>query len=906
MPGDRLDEVQAVKDGLLDSQVVLNQDTAAGRLQSEWQVIKDGLSQGFQQRKEHAQENLLGTGVEVATSFGVGAGLTTMLKAGGRWGKTAEIVGGVMLLGMAGDVARRSYGVYDAYSQNPGNTIKDQLLRKEAVAQNFGTAAFDYPVMFLSGGAGAGAAHFGPRMVNNFRTSINSASEFTIAPLGESAFGRNATMDLAINGRLGAKEKGSDILSVVRDRLDAPHKSVQLNELSALMEAKKIAAHPEVRPVYEQMSQTLAAVDKMKPQMVRDEAAVLAFEKQIGEIKGLKPEIQNVRSAEQAIAALKADVERLPGLTEQQSALSRQISEARKAQESKTKAPADETPVNIESLRETLQGVKEEIRGITARQQQESVLQSNFEAASKALAERKAAIEAGTDAEVAALNQSLNPLKSSLETKQGELKGLLDKLTELDKTYVAKAEQIRPSLNADDSGAIFDVPKYVRPKDVLADAPKMPPRVQRTETSRTTPEAPRAGTEASRISAESVRASEKGVTGRSDAASTAAPKPVEKVAAPANNRQPQANDRQSHGDRNSNRQNDRGQSRDQNAGRNQGDRRQNERETRADKAQQPARITQKDVDNAHLEAVRAVEDFTKTSKRHTTALKKVNDYIDTATAQFATDVQAANSVGKVVQNVESLLAKLENWERAPGWIRGADRAQVMLKQGLDAEGMARFDKWYESQNQLYIPRETMPELKLMAIQEHLQRRVAVESVKNWLRTASDVDAAVSPIVQKGFDIVRQGVLPDGRPIPKGSDLIVFEQKPGANGQPDSVLPFAKMGDKLQRFDDVKISEGLRKMEAMRKEGPQAFTAEELYGFRLDHDPSRLMAASNQVGYAILRPGGPYGKNVLFFELAPTVDAALYPKGLKADAPGVSGTNTGVIFNMLRNGNTPKK
>jgi hypothetical protein len=162
-----------------------------------------------------------------------------------------------------------------------------------------------------------------------------------------------------------------------------------------------------------------------------------------------------------------------------------------------------------------------------------------------------------------------------------------------------------------------------------------------------------------------------------------------------------------------------------------------------------------------------------------------------------------------------------------------------------------------------------------------------------------VDASVSPIVQQGFQIMADGKLPDGKPIPKGSDMIVFEKVKAPNDQ-EMVLPFAKDGQHVQRFDDTKISEGLRKLEAMSSGGPQALSPEDLYGFRLDHDPSRLMAAGNQVGYAILRPGGQYGKNVMFMQFADGLDPALVPRSLRIDGPNGPGTNTGVLYNMVKN------
>jgi hypothetical protein len=310
-------------------------------------------------------------------------------------------------------------------------------------------------------------------------------------------------------------------------------------------------------------------------------------------------------------------------------------------------------------------------------------------------------------------------------------------------------------------------------------------------------------------------------------------------------------------------------------------------------------VGEAELNRAAADARKAVDDFAATHKRHTTALKKLTDYIDTAFNHFASDPKAAADVGKVSANVDAMLGKLENWERPPAWIRQADKAAMMQRNGMNASEMDRFDKWYQSQSQTFNDNPTMsPDRRLLEIREHLASRVAVESVKNWLRMAPDVQKAVSPIVQDGFETMASGKTPDGREIPKGSDMIVFE-KVNRNGQ-DMVLPFAKDGQHVQRFDDNKIAEGLRKFDAMSQGGPQALNPDDLYGFRLDHDPARLLESRQQVGYAILRPGGQYGKNILYMQFSPDLDPALIPKVLKADSSGVTGTNTGVLYNMVKN------
>lgn len=901
MPGDRLYEYTAGNSELLDTQV------SGSKFQQELQNIREGLSQGFSSRVQQAQDNAFMTGVEVAGSFGVGAALATAAKVGGRWGVAADVVGKVMLAGMGADVFRRGYNVAEAYQSSSGNAYQDQLNRRDAIAQNFGTAAFDYPVMMLSGAAGAGAVHFGPKLSASLSTSLEGlrtptmgmanpemalipvrANNFDVAALGRPDAISRSSMDIGGFGRLGVKElpaKSIDPLSAIRDRLDAPHKTARgLEELSALLEAKKIAGHPEVRPIYDEMSATLKQVDTIKPSLARDEQALAGFDKQIAQIKNLKDEIQAVRSAEALLTSAKADMEKLPGLTERQSALTAELSAARKAAEAQAKGgPKPDEPVaDVGSIREELGRVKQDISDIRQRSQNLNQFEQNHASAQQALEARRKAIESGTDPEIIAIEKQMEPLKASVADKKGEIGALVGKLQELDARFVEKSLAVKPLVANSDANTIVDLPKYEKPRLDLEPTQRITPKraaqtVEPAQAPKVMPETRVArGNEASNTNAEAIQ---RAANDRARSADRAQPQ--------------QTSPERKGSERNSERSNERARGNDRVA---------------------ETRVTLKDVSNAHSEAKQAVDDFLKTSKRHTTALKKVNDYIDTAAKLMASDREfASKDTGTVLANVENLLSKLDNWERSPAWIRGAERQQLMKGQGIDAATMAKFDKWYESQNQIYYERASNgggPEMKLAMIQEHLQRRVAVESVKNFLRSAGSIEQGISPVVNNGFKLMAEGKLPDGRPIPKGSDMIVFEQKTVRTPQgetQDVMVPFAKNGDKIQRFDDSKIAAGQQKFDTLKTEGPEGLPAKDLYALWLDHDPSRLLAIKpeNQAGYAILRPGGAHGKNVLFMEFSKGIDSALIPRGLKADAPDGIGTNTGVLYNMLRNTLKPK-
>lgn len=871
----RVAEITKVKDGLHDSQVAHNNDSINGALQSQWEVIRDGLSQGMSARAQQAQDNSLLTGVEIASSFGLGAGLAMAAKAGGRWTQAAEGAG-VLFAGMMGyDLTKRGMAIHDAYSSTSAETMQGQQMRKDAIAQYAGSGLVDYSLMFASGGLGAASVHFGPKFATKLSTTMEPLGRFgqLDAPALQPARvqSRFNMMDLGDVGRLGAKEKApalaSDPIEAARQRLEFPHRSVGLEQLSALMEAKQLAAHPEVKPIYEQMASTLTQVDTLKPKLSLDEQALGQHQKTLADIKSLKPEQQAVRTAEASVTGVKADIERLPALRDEQAAISRLIQDNKPASKDAPaeprKAGKDKEPaVNLEELRQNRRELNETIANIQARAKELPNLEQRLATAQSALEARRAAIESGEDPAIKAIEAQMKPLQESVSAKKTELDTLSQQLKDLDKQIQEKSNQVRPTLGAAAPDLLSSVPKYVKPKVDLPVQERVAPP-------------PRSKVEA--IRPEPLKPIERSVE-----------RPVEKPAVAPKTEQPVEKARTSA-------QNDRTAQAER-----------NERST--EKVTAPQVVKEADVNRSFSEAKQAVDDFAATHKRHTTALKKVNDYIEKAFGWFASDAEAASSAGKVAANVDAMLGKLENWDRSPAWIRPADRAQMMQRNGFDLAAMDKFDKWFQSQNKPFHDNPNMmPDRRLVDIQQHLSRRVAVESVKNYLRTAPDVNTSVSPIVQQGFDLVASGKLPDGRAIPKGSDMIVFEKRTlkGPNGDQEVVLPFAKDGQHMQRFDDVKISEGLRKLAVIKNEGPQGLPAEDLYGFRLDHDPSRLMASSEQVGFAILRPGGQYGKNMLFMKFADGLDPAIIPKSLRVDSQNGAGTNTGVLYNMLRN-SAPKK
>lgn len=136
--------------------------TTADKLRMEANLLSTGIKQGFTDRARDAWDNKAATALEFGTAALIGAGLTAMHHAGGRWGTAAKFAT-AGLAGLAiGDVAARlaptAMAMNDAW-HDPSRF--DQS--KDVIASRLGSAFFDYPLMAAGGLAGsAAAARFAP------------------------------------------------------------------------------------------------------------------------------------------------------------------------------------------------------------------------------------------------------------------------------------------------------------------------------------------------------------------------------------------------------------------------------------------------------------------------------------------------------------------------------------------------------------------------------------------------------------------------------------------------------------------------------------------------------------------------------------------------------------------------
>lgn len=121
-------------------------------------LITEGLSDGFMSRAKSDPGSLC---TELTVAAATGVALQKMAQAGGRWGCAAKIIGGTLAMGFGADAAHRGNNIYDAFSETT-NDVEGQAIRQKAIADNAGTALFDYPLIGLAG-MGAARLASGPR-----------------------------------------------------------------------------------------------------------------------------------------------------------------------------------------------------------------------------------------------------------------------------------------------------------------------------------------------------------------------------------------------------------------------------------------------------------------------------------------------------------------------------------------------------------------------------------------------------------------------------------------------------------------------------------------------------------------------------------------------------------------------
>lgn len=145
------------------------------RIAQQWDLLKVGASSGFQNRIQEILSNPGVTAIEVLGTASVAAGLTELVRAGGKYRNAAEIA--ITILGIAGtvDIARRSFNTGTALGDtwvNPQNFEHNKTI----VAQNVGAMLVDYPMSVGSGLSGIRAVRHSRDVLEKNIFPLNNAA----------------------------------------------------------------------------------------------------------------------------------------------------------------------------------------------------------------------------------------------------------------------------------------------------------------------------------------------------------------------------------------------------------------------------------------------------------------------------------------------------------------------------------------------------------------------------------------------------------------------------------------------------------------------------------------------------------------------------------------------------------
>jgi hypothetical protein len=204
---------------------------------------------------------------------------------------------------------------------------------------------------------------------------------------------------------------------------------------------------------------------------------------------------------------------------------------------------------------------------------------------------------------------------------------------------------------------------------------------------------------------------------------------------------------------------------------------------------------------------------------------------------------------------------------------------IMSRNAITAEQMARWDDWAAENAKQFAKIDGTVEQQIVNLDSYLVRRVAVDSLKNWLRRRPEetfIHTLFTALAQNKLYIddaqlrikcakdangkphgveIREGVLyfegtedicelkedEHGKYIELqlDTDLIIFEKRT-VRGK-ELIIPIAQPNAKdpnIQWFGGNQVKRGWSK-EQRFFEGPQCFSMQELYGFFPEHFPMRI-------------------------------------------------------------------
>lgn len=283
----------------------------------------------------------------------------------------------------------------------------------------------------------------------------------------------------------------------------------------------------------------------------------------------------------------------------------------------------------------------------------------------------------------------------------------------------------------------------------------------------------------------------------------------------------------------------------------------------------------------------AIAEAARNRGRETNAFKTTHDHLQLL---LIADIARDDKV-RFLKDVMDALVKVRDWDK-PVWFKKeptnwrdasgkkiTEHEFITTRNRITAEQMQRWDDWAVGAAKHFIAIAGTIEAQIKHLDDYLVRRVAVDSVKNWLRRRPD-----EQFIHTMFEALAQNKLyisdsnlrircikdPQGRirqvedrdgvlyyegtdeiadieedergkfiELPLDTDLIIFEKRTIRGVQ--QTIPIAQPNAKdpnIQWFGGNQVKRGWSK-EQRFFEGPDCFTMEELYGFFPEHFPMRI-------------------------------------------------------------------
>jgi hypothetical protein len=297
--------------------------------------------------------------------------------------------------------------------------------------------------------------------------------------------------------------------------------------------------------------------------------------------------------------------------------------------------------------------------------------------------------------------------------------------------------------------------------------------------------------------------------------------------------------------------------------------------------------TDAQIAQAWSKACQAAGEATANRGREAHALKAMHDYLKMVGGRKDKSQQ---EMALIVQDVIAQLRRIKDWDK-PQWFKKqpatlrdaagrmvSEHEMVQQRNHLTSEQIGKWDDWAENACKMFALPAVDAHGQIAALDEYIVRKVAVDSIKNWLRrrpaeplvndmfgalatnrlyvnssvhlrTVRDESGAVRAVETRDGQLYFEGseelvVFKEDEngtyvDLPEDCDMIVFERRTISGVR--QIVPVAQPNGRdpnIQWFTGPAVKRGWQKEQRFFS-GPDCMALDELYGFFPDHFPMRL-------------------------------------------------------------------